>query len=1011
MGRRVGLYATVMVVASSLLWLLLVMGIVPGSAQAYRGSAVSVQVAATVNPQATPTTGQPAQQGNSVQNEQVPSWVTLSLLLLGGAILLAVLGLILWFGGLLSWHRQPQPAGWRYEVLLALLAALAAVAGLAAQVFAAFNTFPIWVPIALLALAVVLALAGAVVRLQSTQLEKKRIWARQVRELLNEFPGTDGLLPRISALSPYRLGVTPSRYGSEEQRGDDPYVRRVIDAALDQALHSKHFVLVVGDSKAGKSRTAYEAATRLQRVGRSYNPRVIVPKSTHLLEQLLNLDPPLNLQPEPALLWLDDLTESALAALTPALLDRLTKQMIMLGTLTAQRHNRVMDSDSDISRDARMALQRATVVRLEAVLTNEERVEAEQKYPEERFEAGIGEQLVAVDQLTSRYDDARGGTHPHGWAVVQAAIDWTRMDVGRPIRQLELLALCPLYLAQVRAYVRHDDADHEEALRWACQPVASHIALLKELSSDRDELSYEPFDYLVAAADGQDGRLPQPILDPAWDKVLVLVSPSEAFNTSSSAYLRQLPLRAQKILVSLGAEHPEEAPLAALSLAVLLKEQGNLEEAKAAFQQAIDSGHAKAAPTAAVELGVLLKEQGNLEEAKAAFQGAIDSGDADAAPKALGGLGLLLEEQGDLEEAKMAYQQAIDTGDADEAPRAAFNLGLLLEEQGDLEEAKMAYQQAIASGHIDAAPRAAFNLGILLSEQGDLRGAKAAYQQAIASGHIDAAPRAALNLGVLLEKQGDLGRAKAAYQQAIASGHIDEAPGALVNLGTLLEEEGDLGGAKAAFQQAIASGHIDAASRALVNLGLLLEEQGDLEEARMAYQQAIDSGHTDEAPRAAFSLGLLLEKQGNLEEAKMAYQRAIDSGHTDEAPGALVNLGVLLEKQGNLEEAEAAFQQAIASGHTEDALIALVGLGLLLSEQGDLEGAKAAYQRVITSGDAVLAPVAAFNLGVLLEEQGNLEEAKAAYQQAIASGHAVAAPIATRNLEQLLERTPPPAAS
>ena len=71
------------------------------------------------------------------------------------------------------------------------------------------------------------------------------------------------------------------------------------------------------------------------------------------------------------LLWLDDLTESALAALTPALLDRLTQQMIVLGTLTAQRHDRVMGSDSDISRNARLALQhRATkVIRLEAGLT------------------------------------------------------------------------------------------------------------------------------------------------------------------------------------------------------------------------------------------------------------------------------------------------------------------------------------------------------------------------------------------------------------------------------------------------------------------------------------------------------------------------------------------------------------------------------------------------------------------------------------------------------------------
>jgi len=455
MGRQAGRCATVVVVASSLLWLLLVAGMVTGPAQAYRGSAVSVQVAATVSPQATPTRGQPAQQGKAILNEQVPSWVTLSLLLTGCAVLLAVLGFMLWIGRLLPWRRQRQPAGWRYEVLLALLAALAAVVALAPQVFAVF-TPPILVRVVLLSLAVVLVLVATVVKLRSTQLEKERSWAQQVRGLPNLSLETDGSLPRLSTLSPYQLGISPSRYGSEERRGDDPYVSRVIDEKLDQALASKRFVLVVGDSKAGKSRTAYEAATRLRHAGRSHDPRVLVPnmeKSTDVLGQLLDLDPPLDLDPEPALLWLDDLTGSELEVLTPALLDRLTAQMIVLGTMTAQRYDLVVRKDSDIGRTGRLALQhRATeIIRLEAGLTDQERAEAEQKYPQERFKVGIGEQLVAVDELTRKYDNARQGANYHGWAVVQAAIDWTHMSVGRPISQHELVALCPLYL---RAHAR-----------------------------------------------------------------------------------------------------------------------------------------------------------------------------------------------------------------------------------------------------------------------------------------------------------------------------------------------------------------------------------------------------------------------------------------------------------------------------------------------------------------------------------------------------------------------------
>ncbi|MDB5064078.1 MAG: Tetratricopeptide repeat protein, partial [Chloroflexi bacterium] len=123
---------------------------------------------------------------------------------------------------------------------------------------------------------------------------------------------------------------------------------------------------------------------------------------------------------------------------------------------------------------------------------------------------------------------------------------------------------------------------------------------------------------------------------------------------------------------------------------------------------------AEQAPQAARNLGVLLAEQGDVEGARAAFQQAIASGHPDEAPRAARNLGLLLAEQGDVEGARAAFQQAIASGHPDEAPRAARNLGLLLAEQGDREGARAALRQAIASGHPDEAPRAARSLGDLL---------------------------------------------------------------------------------------------------------------------------------------------------------------------------------------------------------------------------------------------------------------------------------------------------------
>jgi tetratricopeptide (TPR) repeat protein len=297
---------------------------------------------------------------------------------------------------------------------------------------------------------------------------------------------------------------------------------------------------------------------------------------------------------------------------------------------------------------------------------------------------------------------------------------------------------------------------------------------------------------------------------------------------------------------------------------------------------------AGAPPVGSIHLEEPLRSQ---EDAKASFQEAIDSGHADMVPMAAYALALLLESQGDVQDAKAALQKAIDSGHADIAPLAAYNLSVLLESQEDM---RAALQEAIDSGHADITALAAYNLALLLACQGDAPGAKAAFQKAIDSGHARIGPLAAYNLGVLLREQGDAPGAKAAFQMAIHSGHDEAVPLASYNLGVLLQEQGDAPGAKAAYQKAIDSGHADHAPKAAVNLGVLLQEQGDAPGAKAAYQKAIDSGHADHAPKAAYNLGLLLASQGNAQGAKAALQKAIDSGHTDIAPLAAAYLGLLV---------------------------------------------------------------------------------------------------------------------
>src|SRR5258708_33713447 len=138
MGSHARLCTTVFVYVTCLLWLVIIAAIAVRPAHAYQRLGVSVKVITTVSTQATPAKEQSTQQGQSVQSDQVPFWLSLSLLIIGCVVLLAVFGLMLWIGGPMPWRRQRQPAGWGYEVFLALLATLAAVVAGVPQVFFIF---------------------------------------------------------------------------------------------------------------------------------------------------------------------------------------------------------------------------------------------------------------------------------------------------------------------------------------------------------------------------------------------------------------------------------------------------------------------------------------------------------------------------------------------------------------------------------------------------------------------------------------------------------------------------------------------------------------------------------------------------------------------------------------------------------------------------------------------------------------------------------------------------------
>lgn len=837
------------------------------------------------------------------------------------------------------------------------------------------------------------AITAGLVKLRNERQQRRQAWGAD----LALPPLKSGRLRTVSEVSPYDIGVSPSKYMADADR--PPYVRRDLDLALDNALAAKPFVVIVGDSKAGKSRTAYEAAVR-----RRPGDTLLVPRSEPgALARLFQEEPAGKFIRFPSLLWLDDLDRYlGVGGLDLALLDRLAchePPVTVLATITSLQAE-FDETASGVARGMRRVLDRAYELRLASRLSEAELAEAAKLYPGEDFTAGIGEELVAAKVLVRKYENGRE-VAPVGRAIVDAAVDMRRAGIYRPIAEEELRELYLHYLHELRVDQDANDEGFRLGLAWARKPIASHVALLSRTRVD-PTASYEVYDYIIEYVSGRHGARRRPVPAATWRFLIDRGTDEELARVGMFAYLRHgLPHVAREALTRAAAGETQLASWSAWGLGRVLRELDDVEGAKQALERARASSDASVVVSAELELGSLLLEQGDMEHAKQVLERASASNEPDLASMAARDLGTVLADLGDVEGAMRAFGQAADAEDKTVAAQARFNIGLMFERNGDLESAKRVYEQLVMFGDSNRASKAALNLGALHERQAEVKGAWQAYKKAAALGDVEIAPMATLNLGLLLAEQGEVEEARQAYERVIAARHPEQTPKALVALGILLEGLGDAQGARQAFEQAMNYEHGDSRARALLNLGVLLTEQGDAQGARHAYEEASRSGQPEIAPVAMFNLGLLLAEQGEVQEARQAYEQAIAIGHPDYAPAAAVNLGALLDGHGDAAGACQAYERAIASGHPDSAPKAAVNLGLLLCESNVQEAAEA-FRFAISSDNALEAAWGAFGLGTLLQEQGDAEGAGQIYDLAIASGKPFVAGAAAVNLGEIL---------
>ncbi len=356
--------------------------------------------------------------------------------------------------------------------------------------------------------------------------------------------GIDGELPLVSTLDPYRLGSTPTNYGDAFNHGtSDPYVARTandVDTKLRASLQPGRLVVLVGPSKVGKTRTAFEAMAATWG-----DARRVAPTDAMSLRKLVDRSL-LATSGERLVVWLDDLGdyltsgETLTTGLLTALLHR--ESTVAIGTIRVEELHRIDTTAAEIGRGAAAVLDLARPLMIEMHSTTADAVEqgnARIAYPAADLSRyGLGEQLTGGPALLRRYRQSQFDEIPAIHVVIRSVIDWMRCGMTRPLPEVDLIEIT---LAALRT-------DHPE-LDVPIAVIDDAVAAARKLNTEagriaplttvliRDARSYEAFAYLVAADDGQDGPA-RAVSDEAWNAALARATPAEANAVGVSAFVR-----------------------------------------------------------------------------------------------------------------------------------------------------------------------------------------------------------------------------------------------------------------------------------------------------------------------------------------------------------------------------------------------------------------------------------------------------------------------------------------
>ncbi|MEU0008851.1 tetratricopeptide repeat protein [Streptomyces sp. NPDC006314] len=795
------------------------------------------------------------------------------------------------------------------------------------------------------------------------------------------------------------LGVHRARAGGSDGSALPPYVLRDVDGQVRDevraAAASGGFVLLTGDSTAGKSRTALEAV------------RAVLPG--HLL-----LAPPrdADLRPlgraagEPAydrhVLWLDDLERYlGPAGLEPSLLTSLTGAgLVVLATLRDERYDTLREVADEVSGEggpSRMTaetglrvLNMVEPIVVRRLWSDAELVRVAQADDSRLNEAhahhgthGIAEYLAAGPELLAEWRraaraTAKGG-HPRGAALVAAAVDLARVGL---IGDLPVALLQEVHHGYLRALggAALRPEPYTEAFAWASQVRYGVASLLME---GEEESTKRPFDYLVdsVARDPEASDVPDSVwlaaLKHADDGTRPLIAQVASFSeqwaiaeqawrplaeagveeavinyTSAQLFQRLDPSEVEPLLRPVAEAG---SAVAQLNLAAVLKMRGADEEAERWWLMAAQAGLV----LASFNLYAHYRNKGEEENAETWLRRAAEGGYA----AAITTLATLLHTRGDEAEAEPWWQAGAMAGDTE----AMYAHGHLLRLRGD-GQGELWLRRAAERGH----DRAAEILGRVADERGDLSEAEKWWRLAAEAGDTEAANQ----LGVLLSRRGERAEGAIWYAKAAEGGHQV----AMSNLAVWLSDEGDVEGAKEWYRRAGEAG----SAEALNNLGVLFRMEGDLAEAEAVLRRAADA---DDA-KGCLNLIDLLICDGRVQEAKPLLLGLL---HDPDGAEETITFVELTRRAGRPQVARTILHWAAEAGRLD----AAHNLGTHYYLEGMPEEAEHWWRR-----SAPTVAVSAYNLGTLLSRRGDAEGAASWWRKAADEGHQQAI---LRLVEQLID--------